>query len=79
MNSSSWMVYWYDTKEWNELNLTDANIYAEHLFNNEIDCILVPKKAYENPKWKSLFDEAIEREICVIPSDKTEHGPEIEV
>ena len=53
--TKKWIVYWYDTQEWHELNLTDPAFYAEHLYKSDIECILVPKKCYDDPKWKIEF------------------------
>ena len=65
--TKKWIVYWYDTQEWHELNLTDPAFYAEHLYKADIECILVPKKCYDDPKLKKYLDEMIEDEICILP------------
>ena len=62
-----WRVYWYDTKEWDTLRLTDPASYAEHLHNFEIDCILVPEKCYNDPEWKEHINEMILENICILP------------
>ena len=67
LNLKKWMVYWYDTEKWDEINLTDPNKYAEHLFRSQIECILIPKKAYDDPNWKERISELITEEICVLP------------
>ena len=41
-DANFWRVYWYDTKTWDTLRLTDPASYAEHLYKCDIDCILVP-------------------------------------
>ena len=66
-NTKIWKVYWYDTKEWDTLNLTDPATYAEHLYNCEIDCILVPEKCYDDPEWKERIKEMIADGICILP------------
>ena len=66
-NTKIWKVYWYDTKEWDTLNLTDPASYAEHLYKCEIDCILVPEKCYNDPEWKEHINEMILENICILP------------
>lgn len=69
-NPKSWKVYWYDTEEWDTLRLTDPATYAEHLYNCNIDCILIPEKCYNDPVWYERIKEMIEREICILPGKR---------
>jgi len=69
IKASKWMVYWYDEGEWNELLLTDAPTYAEHLFTSRLECILIPKKAYDDPKNADMLDVIIKDELCVLPAN----------
>jgi len=72
-----WMVYWYDTEEWEEINLIEPSKYAEHLFNSQIECILIPKKAYEDPDWKERIIELIKEEMCVLPQFESAYDGQI--
>ena len=66
-DAKTWKVYWYDSKEWDTLRLTAPAMYAEHLYDCGIDCILVPENCYNDPEWKERILEMIEEGICILP------------
>jgi hypothetical protein len=66
-DAKTWKVYWYDSKEWDTLRLTDPATYAEHLYNCDIDCILVPENCYNDPEWYEKIKEMITEGICILP------------
>jgi len=67
LKATKWMVYWYDEEEWNELLLTDAPKYAEHLFESRLDCVLIPKEAYENKDFYEEVKKFIKEYRCILP------------
>ena len=69
-NPKAWKVYWYDTEEWDTLRLIDPATYAEHLYNCDIDCILVPENCYNDPEWYERIKEMIAEEICILPGKR---------
>jgi hypothetical protein len=67
LKATKWMVYWYDDEEWDELLLTDAPKYAEYLFESRLDCVLIPKEAYEDKVFYKEIKKFIEEYICILP------------
>ena len=70
MKTETWDVYWYDTKEWVTLTLTDPVIYAEGLIAAGLEFILVPERDSENytDVEKGLIDVIIEIGAIIFPT-----------